>query len=132
MLSHQSGSIEKYTTYRARGRMPTTSRRCESGTPIHSAIYDQPSSHCNIVIWLRDGLLFSCASENDAGRSTMPSTETRQSANPPACSRLYVSFSGGISFASGGFEIFDCGNSRASECLVNTLCEAYVSVSPGP
>jgi hypothetical protein len=27
----------------------------ERGTPIHSAIYDQPSSHCTIVIWLRDG-----------------------------------------------------------------------------
>jgi hypothetical protein len=24
----------------------------ESGTPIHSAIYDQPSSHCSMVIWL--------------------------------------------------------------------------------
>ena len=36
------------------------------------------------VIWLRDGYLFNWSSENEAGRATIPSTESRQSANPPA------------------------------------------------
>ena len=37
----------------------------ESGVPIHSAIYDHPSSHATSVIWLRIGMLSDLASDND-------------------------------------------------------------------
>ena len=50
-----SGWIERYTTYRAWGSVPTSSRMCESGTPVHSAIYVQPSSQPIIVICVLGG-----------------------------------------------------------------------------
>src|SRR3954447_18773000 len=112
MLSHQSGSIEKYTTYRAWGRIPEAFRTSDRGVPIHSAIYDHPSSHTTSVICLRTGKLLRSASEYDPGRATIPSTKSRQSANPPSCRRLKALFGGEILLAKGTLEIILRGNSR--------------------
>src|SRR5215510_3452795 len=120
MLSHQSGSIEKYTRYRAWGRTPATFRTSDRGVPTHSPTYDHPSSHTTSVIWLRTGKLLRSAREYEAGRATIPSIERRQSAKPPAWRRLKASFKGGMALAKGTFEIMLRGNSRASECLAKS------------
>ena len=49
-LVDENKSIEKYTTYLACGSKPATLRNSTSGVPIHSATYDQPSSHTTCVI----------------------------------------------------------------------------------
>ncbi len=132
MLSHHSGSIEKYATYRACGSTPTAFSTSTSGVPIHSAMYDHPSSHATSVIWLRVPMSFTSASEYDPGRATNPSTASRQSANPFACKLLNASLGGATAFANGAFEIMPRGNSLANACRVSSRCVAYVSVSPGP
>src|ERR1035437_4077559 len=132
MLSHQSGSIEKYTIYRACGKTPTAFSTPASGVPIHSAIYDQPSSQATSVIWLCTGRLLRSDSESDAGRATIPSTVSRQSVKPAAWCRLKASLDGAVALANGAFEIMLRGNSRASDCVVIIRCAAYVSVSPAP
>ena len=83
MLSTQS-SYEENTTNRPAGRTPTASSTAESGTPVHWPIAVQPSSHVCRVICVRAGNCFRSASENERGRATLPSTDSRQSANPPS------------------------------------------------
>ena len=66
MLSHHPSNVKK-KTYRASGWIPTRSSTYESGTPVHSAMKDHPSSHAWCVIWLRDGKPFSSAREREPG-----------------------------------------------------------------
>src|SRR5436309_2921992 len=120
MLSHQSGSMEKYTRKRPWGRTPQAFKTSNRGVPIHSATYDHPSSHTTSVIWLRTGKLLRSARESDAGCATIPSIESRQSAKASPWKRLKASFKGGMALAKGTFEIMLRGNSRASECLVKS------------
>ena len=65
--------------------VPASCSTSDSGVPIHSAIYDQPSSHATSVIWLRTGKLFRSASESDIGlRDHAIHRQPPMSENPPA------------------------------------------------
>ena len=57
---------------------PPLAESPESGVPIHSAIYDHPSSHATSVIWLRTGSVFRSASETTSGCATVPSYARRR------------------------------------------------------
>src|SRR5436190_21041372 len=87
--------MEKYTRQRPWGRTPEAFKTSNRGVPNHSATYDHPSSHTTSVIWLRTGKLLRSARECDAGRATIPSMESRQSAKAPSWRRLKASFKGG-------------------------------------
>ncbi len=69
---------------RADGRMPAASSAVRSGTPVHCAIADQPSSQVRLVICVRAGMRFRSASEKLADRATRPSTRRRPSATRSA------------------------------------------------
>src|SRR5262245_53528745 len=124
MLSHQSGSMEKYTRYFAWGRTPTAFNTSDKGVPIHSAMYDHPSSQTTSVIWLRTGNFLRSGKEYDPGRATRPSTESRQSANALRWRYLNASLEGVPPLLKGTLEIMLRGNSRASECRAKSCWAA--------
>src|SRR5262245_46791082 len=111
MLPHQS-SYGMNTTYLAAGLAPTRSSKRERGTPVHSAMNDQPSSQTCKVIWLRLGKRCSSDNEKEVGRATSPSTVSRQLSKLFASSCRYRSFAGGQPLTSGTFDIWLRSHSR--------------------
>jgi hypothetical protein len=71
--------------------MPAASSTARSGTPVHCAIADQPSSHVCRVICVRDGMRFKSSREKLPGLATLPSTSSRHSAKPFLSKRSYAS-----------------------------------------
>lgn len=100
ILSSQESNEWKFTN-RASGRSPTASRTRLSRTSIHSPMAVQPSSQTCRVIWVRDGRRLGSASEKEPGRTTSPSTDSRQSTEPLACRRRYSSLDSGRSGSPG-------------------------------
>ena len=105
----------KKKTQRASGWTPTCSRTCASGTPVHSAMNDQPSSQAWCVMWERDGKLLISASESVPGRSTLPSIWSLQSAKAFARSAANSASVGAGPLTGGDFVICERSNSRASD-----------------
>src|SRR5579859_620969 len=103
-LSHLP-SRPKKTTHLASGFTPTDFKTYDRGTPAHSAMYDQPSSQAKCVIWVWDGKRFSSASEKLEGRSTRPSTLSRQSTKLAASNSRYATVLGGSPLTGVNFEI---------------------------
>ena len=85
-------------TKRAVGRMPTASSTRRNGTPVHSAIADQPSSQVCFVIWVRaeSALNPPAKSLPLPGRATRPSIDSRQSGEAPAAQAVVGRAVGGI------------------------------------
>ena len=72
------------------------SSEAPSGTPVHLPIALQPSTQSWRVIWVRAGMRAQLGERKARGRSTRPSTASRQSAKPLAAWRRYRRAGSGV------------------------------------